>query len=368
MVNGSHTGEPQNTDLGTKIFNRKPFPWTDAQRFALDNNGNTERRRFKKPESGPIHVAYEVVVPDAVVRAEPQKGAKMLAKKTQGSRLLIAELTVDGWARLVDNQGWLLTHHRGVNGVNEAVLPVHDFDFILAVPEHHPQGVACFHVKKPDVLVRERPSLESGAVRTELVVGSFVFGEAQDFDGWIRLCHSDGWVKTRDEKGTRLLWLRSSGCACLHMLAAVWSWAWRRGRLTPEVSDALQGAELEALLCTNDALVMHWAEDSLADLVAQGRLEAEELQAPEIRVRQRLFARHFCELLRSTAGLAEIFEHFELPAVGAALDASDRELAREAHAAVLDLKWRLSQLSKVPRPIPKGKPWPYKGDELQVQQ
>lgn len=130
---------------------------------------------------------YEVTHSLCFVREEPSLHADVLGQRRRGTQVKAEQVTMDGWVKLADEPGWMVTHLRGVHGLGEMLRPVDaEASGHLVIDGYHEQGLCCLDVVFDQVPVRRRPDRSSQALQLRRR-GERVFARAQRFDGWLRL-------------------------------------------------------------------------------------------------------------------------------------------------------------------------------------
>lgn len=179
---------------GAGLLNRKNFSWTDSQ-ASVPQPPAVAAPPSQAASSSSAPRIFEIAVASAVVKAEPDMSSRMKTKKSRGARILCSEQTLNGWLKLASEPGWLLSYTRDVEGYAEiAVFAADQPEPVLAVPRHQPQGICCLEVVFPSgVPIRVAPDRRSSTTATRRQ-GEYVFAEAQNFDGWLKLAGEQGWM------------------------------------------------------------------------------------------------------------------------------------------------------------------------------
>merc|ERR1711920_1013547 len=118
---------------------------------------------------------------------------------------------MNGWLKLASEPGWLASHMRGMEEIDEVARLIDDqmnesgAGVNLAVQEYQPQGICCFEVVlDPGMPVRASPSRTANAIALRKT-GEYVFAAWQNFDGWVKLTGEDGWMlASSTDKGEML--------------------------------------------------------------------------------------------------------------------------------------------------------------------
>jgi len=285
----------------TSFYNRKAFAWnTGAQQPGTQpvQHEPPPRPTVASPAGECLNRIYEVVTPTATVRVEPHTGGKLKGKKSRGGRIICSEVTMNGWVKLANEPGWVISHMQGVEGTAEVAQPVDGTanglggPVDLAVPEYQPQGLCCLEVvAKSGVPVRGAPSKDAQTLATRRQ-GEFVFVQTQNFDGWVRCWGEDGWMLANHKEWGALLRPRSARGVDLWALGDAWSAARRArgGSLSPKDVADLKDLERRMLAATCSLWDQHATEDRMQDLVETGLLSADDLKHSEHWAFQRLFA------------------------------------------------------------------------------
>ncbi|CAE7376463.1 unnamed protein product, partial [Symbiodinium necroappetens] len=250
-----------------------------------------------------------------------------------GDRVSCIEMTMDGWLKIADDRGWMISDMQGLHGIGEVLSPKRGEDVKLAVEEPHPQGVCCLEIVYAQVAVRASPSRDAVALYYRRK-GELVFARSQNFGGWLRLAgvslSEEGWMLAHaPEHGTLLrvreaLTKRASAMmvatvvlmvVIMTMLMAMmvtanadlWSlsdlWAAVR-MLSPTDVRSLKDAEEGTLLMADMDYEHHVKTGNAECLVEDGLLlkaamkallsvqhmSEEDLKKPDDWIRQRLFA------------------------------------------------------------------------------
>ncbi|CAE8610377.1 unnamed protein product [Polarella glacialis] len=241
---------------------------------------------------------WEVLRPQPV-RWEPHLDARVLGTKRKGQRVACSEITFDGWLKLADEQGWMISDMQGIGDMGAVMRPANDHAIQLAIQEPQLQGICCLEVVYSQAAVRSAPSRDAPALCYRRK-GEYVFARSQNFDGWLRLAGEDGCA---GEDGWMLTFVPDHGTllqprlveATIHLdlwaLSDVWAGVRRlRRMLSPQEVAALKEAEEGVLLITGMDFEHHVLTGNAGPLVEDKVLLEEDLQRPEPWIRQRLFA------------------------------------------------------------------------------
>mmetsp|Transcript_25143 Transcript_25143/g.71634 ORF Transcript_25143/g.71634 Transcript_25143/m.71634 type:complete len:92 (-) Transcript_25143:27-302(-) len=89
---------------------------------------------------------------------------------------------------------------RDAEGVVDIALPVDSEETVqFAIPRHQAQGVFCLEVVfKTGVPVRVSPDRRAATVATKRF-GEYVFADAQNFNGWLKLAGEQGAQEGKSE-------------------------------------------------------------------------------------------------------------------------------------------------------------------------
>lgn len=302
-------------------FNRRAFAWGQSGSAPAAGDRpppvKTAKEAPKEEEECTTRI-YEVVSPTGVVRAEPHIGAKMKTKKTRGGRVICSGMTMNGWLKLENEQGFLITNLRGVDDTGEVAVPVEGNPIQLAVPRYQHQGMCCLEVvSRSGVPVRDAPSRNAKTLQTRKF-GEYVFAQVQNFDGWVKLAGEDGWMLAfSPEWGKLLRRRRNVNNVDLWALCDAWAVARKRpGRslgLNAKDVEALKELEQRMLINAEAQFEEHVASGNAEKLVADGLLAQSDLTQTESWVRQRLFAHILAQTVQDgEAWLKDLLPNFKL--------------------------------------------------------
>lgn len=308
-------------------FNRKAFSWN------LPNRPSPAEKAAKGPVKGTdcADRIFEVIVPTTVVRAEPHVNAKLKSKKSRGGRVFCSGVSMNGWLKLASEPGWLISHMRGMEGIDEVATLVDgpsngsDSSVKLAVGEYQPQGMCCFEVVfNLGVPSRESPSRTANALGIHKA-GEYVFANLQNFDGWVKLAGEEGWMLSFSADMGELLKPRKNTS---HLDLWALSDAWAAARKRPNRNSGLDAKdvedlkELEKKLVTDaNSLFEQYVKTGKQDkLIEEGFITKQDMSeslgayvSSELWVRQRLFAGVLARRIREgEAGLLELLPDLSL--------------------------------------------------------
>lgn len=268
-----------------------------------------------KPSKGFVASAtcqYEVEALSACfVRAEPNLEARPLTRKGRGERVRCCEASFDGWVRLADEVGWMLTDMRGTNGEGRVMRPVGGSPK-LKVDGYFPQGLCCLEVVFRQAVVRETPDRQAGILGSRRK-GELVFAKSQTFDGWVRLHGEDGWMLVETQEYGELLRPKRDEALDAWALADLWAAARRRTVLLKEAdSKVFKDAEVSAQLMARMDYEHHVETGNVEALLDDGLLEKDDLDRPKAWIRQRLFANTLRRMALEEAPLKDLLKGFSL--------------------------------------------------------
>eukprot|EP00439_Symbiodinium_sp_Y106_P015550 s4388_g2.t1 len=256
--------------------------------------------------NGP-EVLWEVSRPSCPIRAEPHFNAEVLRWKRQGDRVSCIEMTMDGWLKIADDRGWMISDMQGLHGIGEVLSPKRGEDVKLAVEEPHSQGVCCLEIVYAQVAVRSSPSRDAVALYYRRK-GELVFARSQNFGGWLRLAGEEGWMLANaPEHGTLLRVREVTANADLWSLSDLWAAVRRKRRmLSPTDVRSLKDAEEGTLLMADMDYEHHVKTGNAECLVEDGLLLKEDLKKPDDWIRQRLFAYSLLRMAKEEPPLNEL--------------------------------------------------------------
>ncbi|CAE7478188.1 PIP5K4 [Symbiodinium sp. CCMP2592] len=266
-----------------------------------------ECRAKKIMSSNGPEVLWEVSRPSCPIRAEPHFNAEVLRWKRQGDRVSCIEMTMDGWLKIADDRGWMISDMQGLHGIGEVLSPKRGEDVKLAVEEPHSQGVCCLEIVYAQVAVRASPSRDAVALYYRRK-GELVFARSQNFGGWLRLAGEEGWMLAHaPEHGTLLRVREVTANADLWSLSDLWAAVRRKRRmLSPTDVRSLKDAEEGTLLMADMDYEHHVKTGNAECLVEDGLLLKEDLKKPDDWIRQRLFAYSLLRMAKEEPPLNEL--------------------------------------------------------------
>lgn len=258
--------------------------------------------------TGP-EVLWEVVHPSCPLRAEPHFDAKVLGWKQRGNHISCSEITTDGWLKISDGRGWMLSDMQGLHGLGSLLQPRRGQEVDLAVDEPQPQGICCLEVTFAQVAARAFPSRDAIALCYRRK-GELVFARSQNFAGWLRLAGEEGWMLAFAPEHGQLLQPREAKESVqvdLWSLCDLWSTVRRKKRmLTPADVKALKDAEEGTKIMAGMDYEHHVATGNAEPLVEDGLLTKEDLSRPEEWIRQRIFANSLLRMVKEEPPFCEL--------------------------------------------------------------
>lgn len=158
-----------------------------------------------RTSSGQAVQVLEVVQAEAPVLQEPLPVAEELGRLSRGEHIEVEEETFDGWARLVNDAGWVRRCMHSKAGLITFLEPVGERPWLATSEISEVPGPRRFEVTvQPRVRVLSAPS-GSAQVRGSKPVRESVFAEAQTYNGWIRLVDGEGWILAYSPKDGQML-------------------------------------------------------------------------------------------------------------------------------------------------------------------
>jgi len=248
-----------------------------------------------------------------LVYAEPHLNAKIKMKKSRGACFLCSGITMNGWLKLENDDGWVLPNSWGLDGLEEVARPVpENLPMTLAVNEYEPQGLCSFKVlTKSHIYATASRNAASVGMRRR---GEYVFAQLQNFNGWIQLAGAGecGWMPMGSEDSSEeILHLRRAGYTHILALCDLWSAARlaQKGNMSADVACMLEDIEEQAqrsvmIQCSDDDLVEKFFRD--------GMLEEKDLEESGVRLRQLLFAKALVHRIHKDRVLSKMIPDFQL--------------------------------------------------------
>ncbi|CAJ1358609.1 unnamed protein product, partial [Effrenium voratum] len=178
--------------------------------------------------NGP-EVVWEVVHTSCPVRSEPHFDARVLSWKRRGQQVISSEMTTDGWLKISDGRGWMLSDLQ-MKGIGALLQPRRGQDILLAIEEPQTQGICCMEVTFAQVAVRASPSRDAIALCYRRK-GELVFARSLNFSGWLKLAGEEGWMLAfAPEHGTLLQPREEDPQVDLWAVADLWTAVRRKKR------------------------------------------------------------------------------------------------------------------------------------------
>ncbi|CAJ1395337.1 unnamed protein product [Effrenium voratum] len=255
--------------------------------------------------NGP-EVVWEVVHTSCPVRSEPHFDARVLSWKRRGQQVISSEMTTDGWLKISDGRGWMLSDLQ-MKGIGALLQPRRGQDILLAIEEPQTQGICCMEVTFAQVAVRASPSRDAIALCYRRK-GELVFARSLNFSGWLKLAGEEGWMLAfAPEHGTLLQPREEDPQVDLWAVADLWTAVRRKKRmLTPADSKSLKDAEEGTKLMASMDYEHHVSTGNAEPLVEDGLLKKEDLGRPEEWVRQRLFAHSLVRMAKEEPPFCDV--------------------------------------------------------------
>lgn len=264
--------------------------------------------------TGP-EVLWEVVHPSCPLRAEPHFDSKVLGWKQRGNHVSCSEITTDGWLKVANGPGWILSDMQGLHGLGSLLQPRRGEEVDLAIEEPQPQGICCLEVTFAQVAVRAFPSRDAIALCYRRK-GELIFARSQNFSGWLRLAGEEGWMLAFAPEHGQLLKAKEAKETLqvdLWALCDFWSSFRRKKRmLAPADVKALKDAEEGTKIMAGMDYEHHVSTGNAEPLVEDGLLTQEDLGRTEEWIRQRLFATSLLRMVKEEPPFCEQCPDFRL--------------------------------------------------------
>lgn len=165
---------------------------------------------LRQPPEGPPARKFEVLLPEVAVHKWPEEASVVVGWKRRGDRVEAAEETFDGWARLVDGEGWVRRERQLPDRPARCLEPIGAGGLELVAPlvAKEPGRLMFEVVGSPEVPVYAQP-IRGAATAGAKAVGEIVLAETQSYHGWLRLSGGVGWLPAASPRRGELV-------CCLH--------------------------------------------------------------------------------------------------------------------------------------------------------